>query len=364
MEGSRKEVVRFIRLVVAEFQVPDEWTPTAKLQDWAVNLAWGESDSPASSGMMNIMRREGGQQVGTGTYDGAELERLRLLGQALQRHMRRRVGDCKLQAIHTRAPAPGSSMVDDGMVNANVMRRDALDQRTLDLVEKGKPSVCDPFWLAKRRAGPLWLSNATAPTLGEPLSSSTADVHTGLPMTATLDILRHLWFRGPDSIASAHFAVWRHLEAIAATVKHLQKHVRTSLIKIATYSAVASGRVRTSRDAVPSDRELHKSFVTETQATRASEASATPSLMCCGHTVTDGNGRHSCPSSRALQRHQRLHATVCQCRFKRRRGMNQCGLFGSSTQARSWTCSVRSLLSGLSTPVAAISTQMRSSGVS
>ena len=95
----------------------------------------------------------------------------------------------------------------------------------------------------------LWLSNETAPTPGEPLSSPTVDVNTGLPMTETLDMLRHLWFRGPDCIASAHFAVWRHPEAIAASVEHLQKHVRT---------AVASGRVRTSRGAVPSDRELLK----------------------------------------------------------------------------------------------------------
>ena len=106
-------------------------------------------------------------------------------------------------------------MVDDGTVNTNVMRRDAPDQRTLDLVEKGKQSVCDPFWLAKLRAGPLWLSNETASKSGESLSSSAVDVHTGLPMSATLDILRHLWFRGPDSIASAHFAVWRHPDAIA-----------------------------------------------------------------------------------------------------------------------------------------------------
>ena len=160
-----------MRLVVAEFQIPDERTQAAKLQDWAVNLAWGGSDSLASSGMMNIMRREGGRQIDTGTYDGDKLERLRLLGQALQRHMRRRVVDCELQAIHTRAPAPElywavvASMVDDGTVNANVMRRDAPDPRTLRLVEQGKQSVCDPFWLAKLRAGPLWLSNATAPTL-------------------------------------------------------------------------------------------------------------------------------------------------------------------------------------------------------
>ena len=149
-------------------------------------------------------------------------------------------------------------MVDDGTVNAIVMRRDAPDPRTLRLVEQGKQSVCYPFWLAKLRAGPLWLSNETAPALGEPLPSHTADVHTGLPMTETLGILRDLWFRGPDCIASAHFAVWRHPEAIAATVAHLQKHVRTSLIKITIYSAVASGRVLTSRGAVPSDRELLK----------------------------------------------------------------------------------------------------------
>ena len=236
--------------------------------------------------------------------------------------MRRRVADCELQAIHTRAPAPElywaviASMVDNGTANANVMRRDAPDQRTLDLVEQGKQSVCDPFWLAKLRAGPLWVHCESAPTanskplapsqvsvseaapaggssgrsvdvsasilsvepddgvvpegvtskdkssdttaLGEPLSSRTVDVHTGLPMTETLDILRHLWFHGPDCVASAHFAVWRHPEAIAATVKHLQKHVKTSLIKITIYSAIASGRVRTSRDAVPNDKELLK----------------------------------------------------------------------------------------------------------
>ena len=106
MEGSRKEVMRFMRLVVAEFQIPDERTQTAKMQDWAVNLAWGGSDELAKSGMMNIMRREGGRQIDTGTYDGEKLERLRLLGQALQRYTRRRVAECELQAIHSRVPAP------------------------------------------------------------------------------------------------------------------------------------------------------------------------------------------------------------------------------------------------------------------
>ena len=183
MEGSRIEVMRSMRLVVAEFQIPDERTPATKLQDWVVNLAWGGSDLLASSGMMNIMRREGGRQIDTGKYDVDKLERLRLLGQALQRHMcRRLVADCGLQDIHVRAQAPElcwaviASMVDDGTVNANVMRRDAPDKRTLDLVEKGRQSVCDPFWLPKPRAGPLWLSNETASKPCEPLSVLTVDV--------------------------------------------------------------------------------------------------------------------------------------------------------------------------------------------
>ena len=101
-------------------------------------------------------------------------------------------------------------------------------------------------------------NNENASKPGEPLSVPMVDVHTGLPMTATLDILRHLWFRGPDSVASPHFVVWRHPDAIASTVKHLQKHVKTALIKITIYSAIASGRVRTSRSAIPDDKALAK----------------------------------------------------------------------------------------------------------
>ena len=69
MEGSREEVVRYIRAVVSVFQIPNERTSTEKLQDWAVNLARGGSNALAASGMMNVFRREGGWQVDTGTYD-------------------------------------------------------------------------------------------------------------------------------------------------------------------------------------------------------------------------------------------------------------------------------------------------------
>ena len=105
MEGSREEVVRYIRAVESEFRIPDERTSTAKLQDWAVGLAWGGSAALAASGMMNIFRREGGRQVDTGTYDADKLERLRLSGLALQRQKRRRVEERELPSIHTRAPA-------------------------------------------------------------------------------------------------------------------------------------------------------------------------------------------------------------------------------------------------------------------
>ena len=39
-------------------------------------------------------------------------------------------------------------------------------------------------------------------------------------------------------------------DSIAETVKHLQKYVKTPRIRIAIYSAIASGRVRTTRDEV------------------------------------------------------------------------------------------------------------------
>ena len=88
----------------------------------------------AASGMMNIFRRDGDRQVDTGTYDADKLERLRLIGEALQRQMRRRVEEQKLQSIHTRAPASElywavvALLVDDGLVNANVLRREAPDK--------------------------------------------------------------------------------------------------------------------------------------------------------------------------------------------------------------------------------------------
>jgi hypothetical protein len=163
--------------------------------------------------MMNIFRTEGGRQVDTGTYDAEQLERLRRIEDALQRQMRRRVEEYGLHSIHVRAPASElywavvASLVDGGMVNANVMRRDVPDKRMPKFIDEGKQSVCDPFWLAKLRAGALWVSNGTAPAPDELLATPMVDVHSSLPMTAALDVPRHLWFRGPGSLAPFHVAV-------------------------------------------------------------------------------------------------------------------------------------------------------------
>ena len=105
----------------------------------------------ADSGMMNTFRTEGGRSVDTGTYDAEQLERIRRNGEALQRQMRRRVDENELHSIHARVPASElywavvASLVDDGSVNTNIMRRDAPIQRTLKLVDAGKQSICDPF---------------------------------------------------------------------------------------------------------------------------------------------------------------------------------------------------------------------------
>ena len=75
MEGSRKEVMRFMLQVIAEFQIPDERTQAPKMQDWAANLAWGGADELAASGMMNNMRREGGRAAELNTESGAHVSR-------------------------------------------------------------------------------------------------------------------------------------------------------------------------------------------------------------------------------------------------------------------------------------------------
>jgi hypothetical protein len=56
-------------------------------------------------------------------------------------------------------------------------------------------------------------------------------------MTTALDVLRHLWFRGPDCFAPSHTMVWRHAESIAGTAKYPQEHVSAARLKIAISSA-------------------------------------------------------------------------------------------------------------------------------
>ena len=75
MDGSRDEVMRFMLQVISEFRIPDERTQAPKMQDWAVNLAWGGAGELAASGMMNIMRREGGRAAELYTESGAHVSR-------------------------------------------------------------------------------------------------------------------------------------------------------------------------------------------------------------------------------------------------------------------------------------------------
>ena len=72
--------------------------------------------------------------------------------------MRRRDDQHALQTIHSRAPASElywaviASMVDDGTVNANVMRRDAPDPRTLELVKKGTAVEMRPILVGQAQS--------------------------------------------------------------------------------------------------------------------------------------------------------------------------------------------------------------------
>ena len=233
-----------MRLVEAEFQIPDKRTSGGKSQDWAVDLAWGGADELAGSGMMDIFAKRGDRQVGTGTYNDEKLARLRRAGdEALQRQMRRCVADHELQSIHTRAPTAEfywvvvAALVDDRTVIVNVMRRELSNGRIHGAVETGTQSECGPFWLAKLWEGALWITSSTAPAPSEPLATPAIEEHSGLLMTTALDVLRHLWFRGPHCFAPSHTMVWRHADSIAGTAKYPQEHVSTARLKIGISSA-------------------------------------------------------------------------------------------------------------------------------
>ena len=66
-----------------------------------------------------------------------------------------------------------AALVDDGTVSTNAMRRGVLNDRTRDAIQKGTQTECDPFWLAKLRAGALWITSSAAPTPNEPLATPT-----------------------------------------------------------------------------------------------------------------------------------------------------------------------------------------------
>ena len=51
--------------------------------------------------------------------------------------------------------------MDDGYVAPRALRRTFLNQNSRAQVESNEQSERDPFWVAKLRAGPLWLDTRT-----------------------------------------------------------------------------------------------------------------------------------------------------------------------------------------------------------
>ena len=180
------------------------------------------------------------------------------------------------------------SLVDAGTVSANVMRRDTPDKRIRELIQKGKKSECDLFWLPKLRAGALWISGASAPAPHELLATPTVDVHSGVRMASALDVLRHLWFHRPGSFAPAHVTEWRHADSIADTIKYLQKHVPTPQLKSSSTRRLRAGAFVFPETRCQMTRPCSGS-TTETRAMRTSEDSAGRNLMCCTPIATDGS---------------------------------------------------------------------------
>ena len=130
-------------------------------------------------------------------------------------------------------------------------------------------------------------------------------------MTVPLDVLRHLWFRGPDSFAPAHAMVWRHADSIADTIKYLQKHVPPPQLEIVIYTAIASGRVRTSRDAVPADKALSKLW--HGQAGLAGAGGLSRAQFDVLHAYHNGWewSPYTCRNQKDLTRHRLRLATAC-----------------------------------------------------
>ena len=110
--------------------------------------------------------------------------------------------------------------------------------------------------MAKLRAGPLWLDTDDASDASEPTSGHDVEPHSGLLMSEHLDILRHVWFAGPDHFAPADAIVWRHAEMLELVRRRMVNNLPAKAVDITILAALAAGRVRTDYCMIPSDRKL------------------------------------------------------------------------------------------------------------
>ena len=74
-EGSRKEVMRFMQLVLAEFQIPDERTSGRELRGWAVNLC--KMCKMAKNDFFRLSRFSAGFPGGQGSFSAGWLRHRR-----------------------------------------------------------------------------------------------------------------------------------------------------------------------------------------------------------------------------------------------------------------------------------------------
>ena len=75
-------------------------------------------------------------------------------------------------------------------------------------------------------------------------------------MSTHLEILRHVWFAGPDHFAPADAIVWRHVEMLELVQRRMTHNLPAKAVKITILAALAAGRVRTDYCMIPNDRKL------------------------------------------------------------------------------------------------------------
>ena len=151
---------------------------------------------------------------------------------------------------------------------------------------------------------------ASAPASHEPLATPTVDVHSGLRMAAALDVLRHLWFRGPDSFAPAHAAVRRPLTRSRTPSSTFRNTYRPPSSKLSFMQRLRAGACARLEARCPATRPSANS-ATVTRDLRVQEASAERSSTRFALIATDGSGHRTCRDWKDSSRCRPRLVTVC-----------------------------------------------------